>query len=192
MGALGGERHLAHVPAAELDEPLDLGERRVAQQGRVVRAAPRLREPRALEVDAVDEAVVGELGEHRDPAVEVAGAIVTRLASRLVEPRAWWWSAAAAAASWRRSVKAEPPPPWQWMSTYAGRIVPLTRSAASAAAGRQCPRHERRHGGEALAVDRDRTSGSTCSSRGRVRAAGASSGSILPHTVGSLPADGVA
>ena len=72
--ALGGERHLTEVAAAELDEALDLGERGVAQEGRVVGAAARLGEPRALEVDAVDDAVVGELGQHRDATLEVARA----------------------------------------------------------------------------------------------------------------------
>src|SRR6476661_6100105 len=79
------------------------------------------------------------------------GLIVTRLASRLVDPWAWWCAAAAAAASSRRSVKAVPPPPWQWRSTYAGTIVPLTRSAARGP-GAGLDGLDRR---DALAVDLD-------------------------------------
>ncbi len=73
VGALGGEGDLPNVATAERQQALDLGERGVAQQSRVVRAAAGLREPGALEVDTVDEPVVGEVGEDRDAPFEVGG-----------------------------------------------------------------------------------------------------------------------
>jgi hypothetical protein len=71
---LRGEGHLPDVPAPHREEPLDLGERGVAQERGVVGAAPGFGQPRTLEVDAVDEPVVGDLGEDRDAALEVGRA----------------------------------------------------------------------------------------------------------------------
>ncbi len=95
------------------------------------------------------------------------GLIVTRLASRLVDPWAWWCSAAAAAASSRRSVNAVPPPPWQWMSTYAGSIVPPPARPARPRRRRAGARRPRSRGVTAVMRSPStwtRTSGSTVSS----------------------------
>ena len=48
--------HHADGPSAGVEDAGDLGGVRVTHQGRLVRAAPLDREPRALEVDSVDQA----------------------------------------------------------------------------------------------------------------------------------------
>ena len=127
---LGGERD--HPHRAGGGERLELGGVRVAQRGGVLRAAPQLVQPRALEVGAEDHRVVGWRRCRATARASTSAGAVTRGGEQRRRAAARRGSARRRAhSSGSPLMKCAPPPPWTCRSTKPGAMTWPARSRVS-------------------------------------------------------------